>query len=93
LFSSPKILSSTCSSLLQWLLTICFSWFKEFLFPGVLFDFFSWDFPYLIILLFHILCCLLYVHIPLISVSFVSFWSLLKSSLSSFNCFFVFLSF
>jgi hypothetical protein len=26
---SPEILSSTCSSLLEWLLTVFFIWFKE----------------------------------------------------------------
>jgi hypothetical protein len=38
LSSSPEILSSTCSSLLVWLSSVFFVWFKEFLFPVFLFD-------------------------------------------------------
>jgi hypothetical protein len=40
------------------------SWFKWFLFSGFLFVFFHWDFYIFVILLFHMLCCLLYCVYP-----------------------------
>jgi hypothetical protein len=42
---SPEILSSTCSSLLEWLSPEFFIWLKKLLFPGLPFDSFFWDFP------------------------------------------------
>jgi hypothetical protein len=31
----------------EWLSNVIFIWFKEFFFPGFLFESFFWDFPYL----------------------------------------------
>jgi hypothetical protein len=41
----PEILSSTCSSLLEWLSTAFLFDLRNFLFPGFLSDYFFWDFP------------------------------------------------
>jgi hypothetical protein len=57
---SSEILSSTCSTLLEWPSTIFFVFFnvRDFLFTGFPFDSFFWDIPDQ--LLFYILRCLLY---------------------------------
>jgi hypothetical protein len=47
LSSSPALLSSTYSSLLDWLSLVIFIWFKKILFPEFLFDSLFWVFPYL----------------------------------------------
>jgi hypothetical protein len=56
-------------------------------------DSFFLRFPYLCYFLFHNLCCLLYFIYFFFYSLLVSFWSLLKSSLSSFSCFCIFTSF
>jgi hypothetical protein len=61
--SSPEIVSSTYSSMLEWLSTAFFIDLRNFLFPGFLFDFFFFFFEVyhsFFELHFHILCCLLY---------------------------------
>jgi hypothetical protein len=86
--SSPEILSSTCSSLLQWLFLDFLFDLWNFLFPGFCLILFSEVFHIFVKFLFHILCCLLYIIDLFFIVSFVSFWSLVKSFLSiySFLC-------
>jgi hypothetical protein len=84
------------SSLLEWLSTIFFIWLKEFFVSRVSVDtFFFLKLSYLCSkFLFHILYCLLYfINLFLKNISLVSFQCLLKSSLSSFSCFCIFLSF
>jgi hypothetical protein len=44
---SAEILSSTCSSLLEWTSTVFFFNLMDFLFQGFLFDSFFWGLPYL----------------------------------------------
>jgi hypothetical protein len=79
LSSSSEILYSICSSLLQWLLPVFFSWLRNFLFPEFL-GFFSWDFPYLCYTLSILFCLLYFIYLCFFIVPLVSFWSLLKSS-------------
>jgi hypothetical protein len=57
LSSSPEILSSTCSSMLQWLLNYFLFGLRDFIFPG--FDSLLFEtFHIFLKFLFCILCCL-----------------------------------
>jgi hypothetical protein len=83
------ILSSTCSSLLEWPSTVYLTkgtfYFQEFCWI-----LFSDVFHIFVQLLFYILFVIFNSYISFLVVSFVSLWCLLKSSLSSFICFYIF---
>jgi hypothetical protein len=85
LSSIPEILSSTYSNLLKLLSTIPFIYLKEHFIFSISIWFFFWSLSYLFKLLFHILFCLFISFIPFFLIPLVSFWSLLKSSLSSYS--------
>jgi hypothetical protein len=76
LSSSPGILFSTCSILLEWLFPVFFTWFKELFISRISVWFFSLKFPYLCSAPLSYLMLSSLFHISFFIVSFVSLWHL-----------------
>jgi hypothetical protein len=90
---NPLILSFTCSSLLECLSTLFIFDLRNFFPQNFCLILFSEDFHIFVKLLFHIFSCVLKYISLFFTASFVLFWSLLMSSMSSLNCFCTFYSF
>jgi hypothetical protein len=89
----PEILSSICSSVLEWLFSVFFIWFKGFLFLGFLPDSFFWGFPYLCEIPLSCLVLSSLFHLSLFFNRLLCFiLEFSKFFLNSFSCFCVFSS-